>query len=223
MSFEFDLRHPNSAFIKTVWRTRSRLDTTFTSPAESHWDIVVTRQKGTSSLTLKGPETRARLAPVPSEAEFIGIQFQHGCFMPHFPVHELTNGGLTLDNATDKRFWFKGSALEFPSFEDAELFVNELIKRGELVKDPLIEAVLGNEPTDVSLRTVQRRFARVTGLSSNALNQIERARRAAQLLETGTPIPDVAFEMGYADQPHLTRSLKTLTGQTPAQLRKGFD
>lgn len=223
MSFEFEQYHPDSTFIKTVWRTRSNIGDSFISQAESHWDIVVTKQKGSSTLTLKGPETRARLAPVPSDAEFIGIQFQHGCFMPHFPVHELTNGGLNLDNATNKHFWFKGSTLEFPDFEDAELFIDRLIKTGELVKDPLIKAVLNDEPLDTSLRTVQRRFVKVMGLSSNALKQIERARQAAQLLESGNSIADVAFEMGYTDQSHLTRSLKTLTGQTPSQLRKSSD
>ena len=223
MSFEFDHYQPDSAFIKTVWRTRSSLSTTFTSQAESHWDIVVTRQKGVATLTLKGPETRARLAPVPADAEFIGIQFKHGCYMPHFPVHELTDGGINLENASNKCFWFKGSAIEFPDFENAELFIHKLSKTGALVKDSLISAVLDDEPVNTSLRTVQRRFVKVVGLSSNALKQIERARQAAQLLKTGNSIADVAFEMGYADQSHLTRSLKTLTGQTPAQLRNGLD
>lgn len=219
MSFDFDQYQPDSAFVKTVWRTRSTQASAFMSQAESHWEMVVTRQHNKSVLTLKGPETRARVAPVPAEAEFIGIQFQHGCYMPQFALHQLINGGVDLANASDKCFWLKGAALEFPAFEDAELFINRLIKRGELVKDPLVKAVIDEEPVDVSLRSLQRRFVKVTGLSANALKQIERARRAAQLLESGSPIADVSFTTGYADQSHLTRSLKALIGQTPAQLR----
>ena len=165
---------------------------------------------------------RARIVPVPADAEFIGIQFRHGCFMPHFPVHSITDGGLDLDNAGDKRFWLRGSALQYPGFDDAELLIERLVKAGELVRDPLVKAVLDNEPVDTSLRTVQRRFIKVMGLSANALKQIERARRAAQLLETNS-VADVSFEMGYADQSHLTRSLKTLMGQTPAQLRSSVE
>lgn len=221
MSFDFDQYQPDSAFIKTVWRTRSVQAASFISQAESRWEMVVVKQQGKPTFTLKGAETRAKVAPVPADAEFVGIQFHHGCFMPHFPMHELTNGGFNLDNASDRRFWLRGSAFAFPDFEDAELFIDRLVKTGEVVKDPLVKAVLDDEPVDTSLRTVQRRFVKVMGLTPNALKQIERARQAAHLLETGNAIADVSFDMGYADQSHLTRSLKTLMGQTPAQLRDG--
>jgi AraC-like DNA-binding protein len=38
------------------------------------------------------------------------------------------------------------------------------------------------------------------------------------LLRQGVAIFDTAEQAGYADQPHLTRSLKRLIGLTPAQL-----
>jgi AraC-like DNA-binding protein len=37
-------------------------------------------------------------------------------------------------------------------------------------------------------------------------------------LRQGVSILDTVEQAGYADQPHLTRSLKRLIGQTPAQL-----
>ena len=40
----------------------------------------------------------------------------------------------------------------------------------------------------------------------------------AALLRRGVAIPGTACELGYADQPHLTRSLKCWIGHTPAQL-----
>jgi AraC-like DNA-binding protein len=36
-----------------------------------------------------------------------------------------------------------------------------------------------------------------------------------ELLHQGKPIIDTAHELGYADQSHLTRSLKRLLGYTP--------
>ncbi|WP_343422951.1 AraC family transcriptional regulator [Candidatus Flexifilum breve] len=38
------------------------------------------------------------------------------------------------------------------------------------------------------------------------------------LLQRGRSILDVVAQAGYADQPHLTRSLKYYVGHTPAQL-----
>jgi AraC-like DNA-binding protein len=34
-------------------------------------------------------------------------------------------------------------------------------------------------------------------------------------------IPDTMYELGYFDQPHLTRALKHFVGFTPAQLLRG--
>jgi AraC-like DNA-binding protein len=71
---------------------------------------------------------------------------------------------------------------------------------------------------ELSLRSVQRRFLRATGLTYGTLDQIERAREAATLLEQGISIADAVYYAGYADQPHLTRSLKRFVGQTPGQI-----
>lgn len=223
MAFTFDEYRPESEIIRTIWRTRSEQAAPFLSSAESHWEFVLTKQRGKVTLTLKGPETRARLAPVPPDAEFVGVQLHHGCYMPRFPVNTLTNTGVNLDAASAGRFWLRGSVLEPPSFEDADVFIDRLVRAGELVKDDLVSAVLHARQVEVSLRTVQRRFLSVTGLSARALQQIERAQRAVTLLEAGHPTADVAFLSGYADQPHLTRSLKTFTGKTPAQLRGSAD
>ena len=48
--------------------------------------------------------------------------------------------------------------------------------------------------------------------------QIERARYATIPLKQGASILGTVQAAGYADQPHLTRSLKQLIGQTPAQI-----
>jgi AraC-like DNA-binding protein len=41
------------------------------------------------------------------------------------------------------------------------------------------------------------------------------------LLAAGVPIARVAAETGFADQSHLARHFKHLTGVTPGQYRKG--
>jgi AraC-like DNA-binding protein len=44
-----------------------------------------------------------------------------------------------------------------------------------------------------------------------------RIARAKSALRTGSPIAQVALDMGFADQSHFTRVFKRLVGGTPAQ------
>jgi AraC-like DNA-binding protein len=68
---------------------------------------------------------------------------------------------------------------------------------------------------------VRHRFLRATGLPQSRISQIERAQRAASLLQMGRPISDAVHEVGYFDQPHLTRSLRRWVGRTPTQIAPG--
>jgi methylphosphotriester-DNA--protein-cysteine methyltransferase len=85
-----------------------------------------------------------------------------------------------------------------------------------------VDSTLQGHAQDLSPRSVQRRFLRATGLTYGALTQIERAHEATALLEKGTPILDVVDQVGYADQPHLTRSLNRLMGRTPAEIIRSY-
>jgi methylphosphotriester-DNA--protein-cysteine methyltransferase len=49
---------------------------------------------------------------------------------------------------------------------------------------------------------------------------MERAQRASARLQQGGSILDTVFELGYYDQPHLTRALKRWIGHTPAQIQR---
>ena len=106
----------------------------------------------------------------------------------------------------------------FRIFENANTFIDRLVRAGLLVREPVVQAALHDQLKDLSLRTAQRHFLRTTGLTHSTVRQIERARYATTLLQQGLPILDVVYEAGYYDQPHLTRSLKHYMGQTPAQI-----
>lgn len=219
MNFIFAERPSDSPFVEKVWRTQSERPGSFISQAASHWEMVVTKYKGKTTLTVRGPETKATPADCPADAEFFGIVFKLGAFMPHLPVINLLDRkDATLPEATSQSFWLHGSAWQFPDFENADTFVARLVREELLVREPVVEAVLQNRPLELSLRSVQRRFLRATGLTRGTLDQIERARQAAILLEQGVSIADAVYWAGYADQPHLTRSLKRFIGQTPGQI-----
>lgn len=167
---------------------------------------------------MRGPETLATAAPIPADAEFFGIQLKLGCHLPVVPSEELVDVHRTLPEASRRGFWLHGARWELPSFDNADVFVERLVREGLLAREPVVEEALAGHRRDLSARSVQRRFLRATGLTHGTLLQIERARTALGLLERGVSILDTVEQVGYADQPHLTRSLKRFVGRTPAQV-----
>jgi AraC-like DNA-binding protein len=119
----------------------------------------------------------------------------------------------------DGSFVMAGEEWPVPEFETADDFIAALEGRDLLSDDPLVMAVLAGERPPTSARSMQRRVSTVTGLTASRIRRIVRARSAAEMLQRGVSILDVTHELGYADQAHLTRDLKHLTGFTPGQTR----
>jgi len=218
MIFTFEDRPSDSPYVERIWRAHSERAGSFISVAASHWEMVVTRQYGKTMLTVRGPETKATSLDCSADGDWLGIRFKLGTLMPHLPASNLVDGAVNLPDAGSRSFWLHGSAWQFPDFENADTFVERLVRDGLLLREAVVQAALQGQLKDVSLRTAQRHFLRTTGLTHSAVRQIERARYATTLLQQGRSILDVVYQAGYFDQPHLTRSLKYYIGQTPAQI-----
>ena len=145
--------------------------------AAVHWEMVVTRQRGVAWLTVRGPETRATTVPIPEDAEFFGIQFSLGAFMPTLLPGELVDRALTLPPATSTSFWFNGSAWELPGRDNADVFVDRLVRDGLLVHDQVASAALQGDVEGLSRRSVERRVSRVTGLPEGSSGRSDEPRR----------------------------------------------
>jgi hypothetical protein len=219
--FVFEERPSGSAFVTKTWGTRSEPEESFVSVAVCQWEMVVTRQGGRAFLTVRGPETRATAAPIPTDAEFFGIQFALGTSMPGLDLPQLVDGALDLPPASRTSCLLGGSEWDLPGPDDADSFVTRLARAGLLVHDPVAAAAVAGEVTGLSPRSLERRVRRATGLSRGTILQIRRAERAVDLLTRGMAPRDVARHAGYADQPHLTRSLTRYVGQTPARIAAG--
>jgi methylphosphotriester-DNA--protein-cysteine methyltransferase len=98
--------------------------------------------------------------------------------------------------------------------------VDWLVRDGLLVHEPIVADVVEDRVQGIPSRTVRYRFLRATGVTKSYIRQLERARQAVALLEQGVSVLDTAYQVGYADQAHLTRSLKRFIGQTPAQIAR---
>ena len=216
----FDEERPSdSPFVKRIWRCHSEGTAPFLSIAVSHCELVVTKLHGKITMTVRGPETRATpVGDSPSDGEWFGILLKLGTHLVQLPTRSLTDTAVTLPEATRNTFWLSGSAQEFPTYDNAEIFVNRLVRAGLLAHDPVIEAALQGQIKDLTPRSVQYHFLQATGITQNMARQIERARYAALLLKQGISISDTILKTGYYDQPHLTRSLQRFIGQTPAEL-----
>jgi AraC-like DNA-binding protein len=222
MFIHFDADRPSdSPFIERVWRCHSEGGGPFLAVASSHWEFVVTRLAGETTITLHGPETKPREVYCPPDGEWFAIRFKAGTFMPALPVSRLRDGNdVNLPGAMRNRFRLDGSAFEIPNFDNAEVFVDRLVRRGLLVRDAAVAAALAGDDEAVNARTAQRHFLHATGMSHTMLRQIDRARHATMLLRDGLSPGDVVFETGYFDQAHLTRSLRRLIGLTPARIAR---
>ena len=143
-----------------------------------------------------------------------------GTYLPYLPTGTLVDAEVNPPTVSSKSVQLFGSVWQLPDYDNADTFVDWLVRKGLLAREPIVDAALQGQLKDRHLRTIQRRFLRATGLTQSTARQIERARYATYLLQQGSSIPDTVFAAGYFDQPHLTRSLKYLIGQTPAQIQE---
>ena len=70
----------------------------------------------------------------------------------------------------------------------------------------------------VGRRRLERSFRQHIGLTPATVARIARFQRAVHEVGRGAGLAAAAAVSGYADQPHLTRDTRALTGRTPAEL-----
>lgn len=219
MSISFEQRASDSPYIESITRGHTLTTDAPVRPAETSWHLVVVRQQGAARVVVVGPWTSAGHTFYTEGAELLWIKFRLGVWMPHLHTRRIRDSETVLPSM-QRSFQLSGSTWEMPEYDNVETFVDRLARREMLMQDPVVDAVLHGHPQYYSPRTIRHRFLHVTGLTYSHIRQVERAQRAADLLQQGASIPDAMFETGYFDQPHLTRSLKQWIGHTPGQLAR---
>jgi AraC-like DNA-binding protein len=219
MSMTFDQRPTHLPLVERIWQTRRESSGEFTSIALNHWQMCVWSREGQTHITLRGAETKPTTSYCPPDADFFGVIFKISSVIDGLPPSRLVDTAVHLP--TDgRRFWLGGTSWEVPTYDNIDVFIDRLARVETLTRDPVIESALSGQRSDTTLRSLQRRFLSTTGVSHATLYQIERARQATLLLQGGVSILDTVDQMGYADQPHLTRALRRWIGQTPAQVQR---
>lgn len=95
-----------------------------------------------------------------------------------------------------------------------------------LIRSPILKLSEWGEKRGLAPWSVSRGFAQVFSISPEAFRARARARRAlTSIRQTNLPLATIAAELGFADQAHMTRSIRQLTGAAPRAWRsraKGF-
>jgi hypothetical protein len=189
--------------------------------ADGNVELVVTKLPDVTAVTLRGPVTRPTLVECPPDGEWLAIRFRLGTYFRQMPTATLRDRqGMNLPLLDNGRFWLSGLSWEIPTYDNAEDFVARLALAGVIARSHAADAAAAGDDGWMSRRSVQRHFVRATGMTLGSFQQIERARLAANLLMGGRSILDSAYEAGYFDQAHLTKSLKQLIGMTPTRLTR---
>lgn len=209
----FQHRSSDSRLIERAWSSWSLDTTVMTSVARAHWDFVFWEGPDGRRAGIQGPESRASEAPVPAQAEFVGVRLGLGVLLAHLPAAQLVDRFVALP--VDGR-WFHlgGERIAVPSYPQVEDFVALLVRKGLLV--------VADPPDERSTeRTRQRHHLNAIGLSQRTVRQIARAQSAAVRLQSGEHPAAVAQDAGYFDQPHLARSLRRFIGPSATELADG--
>ncbi|WP_167561286.1 helix-turn-helix domain-containing protein [Bradyrhizobium sp. AS23.2] len=173
------------------------------------------------AVNLRGPVTRGALVECPPNGEWLAIRFRLGTYLPKIPTTVLIDRhDVQLPVLPNGRFLFSDLSWEIPSYDNAEHLVARLARAGVIARSQATDAAVDGDVDWMSQRSVQRHFRRVTGMTFSSYQQIQRARRAADLLVNGSSVLEATSDAGYFDQAHLTRSVRQLIGMTPARLAR---
>lgn len=89
-----------------------------------------------------------------------------------------------------------------------------------LLKNPSLKLSQWGEENGIAPWTVSRGFALMFGVSPEVFRARARAHQALKFIhDTPAPLASIAADLGFADQSHMTRSVKQLTGIAPQAWR----
>lgn len=193
-------------------------------------------------LWVAGPDLQATFECVPPGAAVVGLRFRPGvaATLLRVPVSEIVGARVPLDC-----FW-RGKARELTDavgdaqephvvakrletalaklaadFESPEQSAEIILRRVAAPRDarrpvtPELTRALG-----LSERTLRRRCEHAFGFGPKTLDRVLRMQHFLALARTqpGLGLANLADAAGYADQAHLTREARRLTGFTPAAI-----
>lgn len=188
---------------------------------------------------LVGPLTRATVEILPPGLTIVGARFWPGAASPLLgvPADELVDQLVPFDDVRNEASDLSAQLADAPRPDAAlQVLQLDLLRRQASMPPPdslVAEAVwrlMPWRPTGIGLLTedlaisesqLRRRFLAEVGIGPKTLQRTLRFQgylALAQATRPGSLVADLAAEVGYADQAHLSRECVRLTGLTPREL-----
>jgi AraC-like DNA-binding protein len=193
-------------------------DGIYRATPDGSWDLILSVScDGQSTVFLTGQATEPVDVPYTEGEQSVVVSFaahvyltrdkevRTGPTLRFLPVH---NGNFVLD----------GVELPLPTFSNAEQLTDMMIKAKLLQSDDLVAKAFTAKPKAASKRSMQQHFKKVTGITQKDFELIRRAQEAVRRLKAGQKPAAVAADLGYTDQPHMTKSIKKIMGHLPSNL-----
>jgi AraC-like DNA-binding protein len=189
-------------------------------------------------LQVAGPDTSWRMVALAPGAVTVGIRFRPGAARLLFgdvpvsaardemadladlwgarPVRELADRITDADTAA--AVLQQAVVDRLSQVDDVDPVVADAVREFETPRPAAVPLIA--DRYGLSERQFRRRFVAAVGYGPSTLAGVLRLGRAMRLCATSArPAADVAFAVGYADQPHMTREMRRLAGVTPGDLR----
>ncbi len=223
-------------FVSHYWLSRDNALACHPVLPDGCVDIVVEATGCASRSWIFGTTTRRTDIPVIPGRHYLGIRFNPGKSR-HFvdvPARELTDARVSAQGL--RCFPIDGIAEQVAAgdvFSEIDAVLTKWLARHPPESNPTDAAIGIIETTrdsirigkvaatlGISRRHLARRFVEVVGVSPKLYAMVWRSRRTLRFLakRPDVPLADVALAMGYADQSHMTRELRSLTGNTPREI-----
>jgi AraC-like DNA-binding protein len=199
---------------------------------------------GEAPALVAGPATGPVIVPLPPRTMVVGVRLRPGAAQGVLgvPASELVNRDTPLDDIWGAAAGPLSARVTAQSSLAARLTAAEAGLAGRIADagplDPAVAAAtrwLARHPErriedlacflDIGERRLRRRFAAAIGYGPKTFQRVLRLQRALRLAggsaRPGASLAMIAAEAGYADQAHMSRELRALTGRSPAALLQG--
>lgn len=174
-------------------------------------DLIVKSRRGMAPVSfVTDLADRCDMVDVQAGDGYDGFRLRPGVQIDQLGLMASMEGGLT-DTAIKDRL--DNFVVDNPAVSEALACLSDA------------KAGIGKAAADLGVqpRSLQRLVLHKTGKTPVFWMRLARVRRAAVRTMQSESLADLAYDMGYADQSHMTREFRHWLGTTPHQIRRDAD